>query len=101
MKKFLDNETALEDFKRALTEMKSKDDKKDLYIFIAILVGLLATATAAIVWIVNNKKENGYDEDWDCEWDEDYGDDDLDDCDCDECRCTDKDVDKSVKIEQL
>lgn len=94
MKKYLENNTSLEDIKEAIRGIQKREDKRGLYIFIAIVTAILVATLIAVVYVLKNKMndEDDFDEDWDTDWD---------DFDEDDCCCTDKDVDTSVKVEKL
>ena len=97
MKKYFEGNTSLEDLKDAIFSIQKREDKRGLYIFIAIITTVLIATIIGIVYLLKNKMEDDYDEDWDCDWD------DFDEqcCDDEGCHCTDKDVDTSVKVEKL
>lgn len=101
MKRFKDSELSFSDLKNAIGEIKKSQDKKNFYIFIGITVTLLTAIIAAIIWF--SQKETEADDDWEDDWeDEDFeGYDDEQECNENECCCTDKDIDKSVKVEKL
>lgn len=96
MKKYLDGSTSIEDLKDMLLGIQKKEDKKAFYFFIALVGVALVAATIGVVIMLKNKMDSDYDEDWDCDWDE-FDEDEFDG----ECKCTDKDVDNSVKVEQI
>mgnify|MGYP005774382605 CR=1 FL=1 len=97
MKKYFEGNTSLEDLKDAIRGIQKREDKRGLYIFIAIVTAILIAAVIGVVCLLKNKMADDYDEDWDCDWD-DFEDECCDDSDC---HCTDKDVDTSVKVEKL
>ncbi|MCI8630466.1 MAG: hypothetical protein HFE57_13430 [Firmicutes bacterium] len=94
MKKYLESNTSLEDIKAAIRGIQKREDKRALYIFIAIVTAVLVAILIAVVYLLKNKMndDEDFDEDWDTDWD---------DFDENDCCCTDKDVDTSVKVEKL
>ena len=80
--------------------LKDGDDKKPLYILIAIVALALIAVAFGVVYLLNNKMEDDYEDEWDYDWD-DEEEDEKDEAADAECCCTDTDVDDSVKIEQL
>ncbi len=94
MKKYLESNTSLEDIKAAIRGIQKREDKRALYIFIAIVTAVLVAILIAVVYLLKNKMND--DEDFDEYWDTDW-----DDFDENDCCCTDKDVDTSVKVEKL
>lgn len=94
MKKYLESNTSLEDIKAAIRSIQKREDKRALYIFIAIVTAILVATLIAVVYLLKNKMndDEDFDEDWDTDWD---------DFDENDCCCTDKDVDTSVKVEKL
>jgi hypothetical protein len=74
---------SVDDFKTVLSEFRSSEEKKNLYILIGVLIAVVAVAVGVAALLI--KKNSDEIEDWDD--DEDYFDDDFecdDDCACEE-----------------
>ena len=96
MKKYFEVRPSFGDLKEKIVVLQDKDEKKTLFIALAVASAVLAVVALGVVYLLKTKMDDEYDEDWDYDWD------DLDDeCCDDECCCTDKDVDDSVKVEQV
>ncbi len=96
MKKYLEARPTLGDLREKIVILKDDDDKKNIFLILAILTAVLAVVSLGVVYLLKTKMNDAYDEDWDYDWD------DLDDeCCDDDCCCTDSDVDSSVKVEQV
>lgn len=99
MKKCFEAMPSMDDLKSRVIVLKEDDNKKTVIIVLAIVAAILAIVSLGVVYLVKTRMDDEYDEDWDYDWD------DLDDEDCacgdDDCCCTDKDVDASVKVEQI
>ncbi len=98
MKKCFELKPNFEDLKERIVVLhKDDEDKKTLFIVLAVLAAVLAVVSLGVIYLLKTKMDDAYDEDWDYDWD------DLEDeyCNEDECSCTDKDVDASVKVEQV
>lgn len=100
MKKYFELKPSFEDLKDKIVVLHSdRDDKKTLFIVLSVIAAVLAVVALGVVYLLKTKMDDEYDEDWDYDWDdleEEY-------CNCneDDCCCTDKDVDASVKVEQI
>lgn len=96
MKKYFEERPTLGDLREKIVILKDDDDKKNIFLILAILTAVLAMVSLGVVYLLKTKMHDDYDEDWDYDWD------DLDDeCCDDDCCCTDSDVDSSVKVEQV
>ncbi|AMJ42055.1 MULTISPECIES: hypothetical protein [Anaerotignum] len=98
MKKYFELKPSFEDLKDKIVVLHKEDDeKKTLFIVLAVLAAVLAVVALGVVYLLKTKMDDEYDEDWDYDWD------DLEDeyCNEDDCCCTDKDVDDSVKVEKV
>ncbi|NCC15074.1 MAG: hypothetical protein EOM28_01790 [Clostridia bacterium] len=98
MRKYFELKPSFEDLKdRIVVLHKEEDEKKTLVLVLSIVAAVLAVVALGVVYLLKTKMEDEYDEDWDYDWD------DLEDeyCNEDDCCCTDKDVDASVKVEQI
>lgn len=98
MKKYFEVKPNFEDLKdRIVVLHNGHDDKKTVFIVLAIIAAVLAAVALGVVYLLKTKMDDEYDEDWDYDWD------DLEDeyCNEDDCCCTDKDVNDSVKVEQI
>ncbi len=101
MKKYFEVKPSLDDWKDRMVILQDRDNKKGIFALIAIAVAVLALAAVAVVYLMKTKMQDEYDEDWDYDWD-DLDDECFDDeCDDETCCCTDRDVDDSVKVEQV
>ena len=91
------NNLSPSDMKAYITGLKDKEDKSKLVTVTVICSVVIALLVAGIVYLIKFKGCccDEYDE-YDDEWDDD-------DCCCGEedCRCTDSDVDKSVKVKKI
>ena len=72
------------------------------------MIAIFVFAGIGIYWVIKKRLEDDYAEDWDDEeWEDDFAedmeelfpDDNFDENGC--CCCCDKDVDDSVKVEQI
>ncbi|WMI81707.1 hypothetical protein [Anaerotignum sp. MB30-C6] len=98
MKKYFEMKPSFEDLKdRIVVLHNDRDDKKTVFIVLGIIAAVLAVVALTVVYLLKTKMDDEYDEDWDFDWDS------LEDeyCNEDDCCCTDKDVDASVKVEQI
>lgn len=98
MKKYFEVKPSFEDLKDKIVVLHNdRDDKKTVFIVLAIIAAVLAAVALGVVYLLKTKMDDEYDEDWDYDWD------DLEDeyCNEDDCCCTDKDVNDSVKVEQI
>ncbi len=92
MKRYFDT-AAIDGLKEKIVVLKEKDDdKKTIYLVIAVIAVALIAVAMGVVYLLNNKMEDEYEDEWDYDWD------DLDD---DACCCTDSDVDDTVEIEKI
>ena len=55
MKKYLENNTSLEDIKEAIRGIQKREDKRGLYIFIAIVTAILVATLIVVVYLLKNK----------------------------------------------
>ena len=99
MKKYFEATPNFDGLKERIIVLKESEDKKTLFAVVALVAVLLIAMTAGVVYLLKTKMDDEYEEDWDYDWD-DLEDEfeEFDDC---ECCCTDKDVDDSVKVEQV
>ena len=89
MKKYFEVRPSFSDLKEKIVVLQDRDEKKTMFIVLAVVAAVLAVVTLGVVYLLKTKMDDEYD------WD------DLDDeCCDDECCCTDSDVDDSVKVEQ-
>ncbi|WP_313528997.1 hypothetical protein [Anaerotignum sp.] len=98
MKKYFEVKPSFDDLKDRIVVLNNdRDDKKTLFIVLAVLAAVFAAVALGVVYLLKTKMDDEYDEDWDYDWD------DLEDeyCNEEDCCCTDKDVDASVKVEQI
>ena len=101
MKKYFEVKPSLGDLKEKIIVLNEREDRKTTFIILAVITAALAVLAFGVIYLLKSKMDDDYDEDWDYDWD------DLDDeccdgeCGEDECCCTDKDVDDSVKVEQV
>ncbi|MFV0314780.1 MAG: hypothetical protein ACK5I7_06705 [Anaerotignum sp.] len=98
MKKYFEVKPSLEDLKDKIIVLHNeRDDRKTVFIVLGIIAVVLAATALSVVYVLKTKMDDEYDEDWDFDWDN------LEDeCCCDDdCCCTDRDVDSSVKVEQV
>lgn len=102
MKKYFEVKPSFEDWKDKIVVMQNRDDKKTLFIVLTVIAAVLAVVALGVVYLLKTKMDDEYDEEWDYDWD-DLEDEYCNEDDCNEgdCCCTDKDVDKSVKVEQI
>lgn len=100
MKKYFEATPNFDGLKERIIVLKESEDKKTLFAVIALVAVLLIAMTAGVVYLLKTKMDDEYEEDWDYDWD-DLDDEDFEDFDECECCCTDKDVDDSVKVEQV
>jgi len=91
--------STLQDLRESVLRIQKNEDRRGLYIFISLITAILVTTIVGVVLVLNKKKYDEYDEDWDCDWD-DEDDDCYFDCEDDGC-CTDKDIDTSAKVEKI
>ena len=59
MKKYLESNTSLEDIKAAIRGIQKREDKRALYIFIAIVTAILVATLIAVVYLLKNKMNDG------------------------------------------
>lgn len=86
------------DIKAYIAAMKEEENRGKLITAIVISVVIIGLLAAGIVYLIKTRSEDDDYEEWD-DWDDDN---DADEYECsDECCCTDKDVDKSVKVEPI
>ncbi len=98
MRKYLELKPGFDELKDRIVVLRNDDaEKKTLFIVMAVIAAVLAVVALGVVYLLKTKMDDEYDEDWDYDWD------DLEDefSNEDECCCTDKDVDASVKVEQI
>ena len=100
MKKYFEATPNFDGLKERIIVLKESEDKKTLFAVVALVAVLLVAMTAGVVYLLKTKMDDEYEEDWDYDWD-DLDDEDFEDFDECECCCTDKDVDDSVKVEQV
>jgi hypothetical protein len=99
MKKYFEATPNFDGLKERIIVLKENDDKKTMYAVIALAAAVLIALTAGIVYLLKTKMDDEYEEDWDYDWDD--LEDEFEGFDEEECCCTDKDVDDSVKVEQV
>ncbi|WP_352400480.1 hypothetical protein [Anaerotignum sp.] len=98
MRKYFEVKPSFDDLKDRIVVLNNdRDDKKTLFIVLSVIAAVLAVVALGVVYLLKTKMDDEYDEDWDYDWD------DLEDeyCNEEDCCCTDKDVDASVKVEQI
>lgn len=100
MKKYFEATPNFDGLKERIIVLKESEDKKTLFAVVALVAVLLVAMTAGVVYLLKTKMDDEYEEDWDYDWD-DLDDEDFEDFDECDCCCTDKDVDDSVKVEQV
>ena len=86
------------DIKAYVAAMKEEENRGKLITIIAIGAVIIGLLTVGIVYLIKNNDDE-YDE-WD-DWDDDNDSDEYEEDADGECCCTDKDVDKSVKVEPI
>ena len=94
MKRLMTNDLSLEELKYALKSI-GDDDKKRLYVLIGVLAALLAVTAGVIFWVMKKRAQEEEFDDLEYDWDEDDTDESED------CCCSEKDLDKSVKVENF
>lgn len=97
MKKYFEVKPGFESLKdRIVVLQNDRDDKKTVFIVLAVLAAVLAVVALGVVYLLKTRMDDEYDEEWDYDWD------DLEDeyCNEEDCCCTDQDVDDTVKVEQ-
>ncbi|MDO4530681.1 MAG: hypothetical protein Q4C06_01760 [Bacillota bacterium] len=98
MKKYFEA-PGFDGLKERIIVLKEGEDKKTLIAVIALVTAVLIAVTVGVVYLLKTKMDDEYEEDWDYDWD-DLEEDFFEEDECD-CCCTDKDVDDSVKVEQV
>lgn len=93
------NNLSPSDFKSYITGLKDEENKQKLVTIIVICSFVIGILVVGVVYLIKSRGcDCGYD--YDDEWDDDECCDD-ECCDDDECCCTDRDVDKSVKVKKI
>lgn len=108
MKRLLDTDWSVEELKRAVRKLQDREEKRDLQVLLAILIGAAVLAGLIVAGIFISKALREDEEDWD--WDNDFedfeddlyslGEDDEDDCGCEVCGTKD-DPAGEIKVENL
>lgn len=94
MKKFVDPDAALNELRHVIEQLINQKNRRNLYIFIGMLVVIVAVLIGVIFWFF--KKDDDFEDDWDYDWDEDDDENEIESAG--ECCCSDKDVDNSSEV---
>lgn len=98
MKKYFEVVPDFDELKSKMVMVKEEENnKKTVYIVLAVLATLLAATAIGVVVALKCKMKQNLEEEWDYDWN-DYEDDLYD---VEDCSCNDEDVDNSVKIEEI
>ena len=101
MRKYFDDPGFVDFFRKF--DLREKSEERGRYIFVGIMIAIFVFAGIGIYFLIKKRLEDDYLEDWDDdEWEDDF-EEDMEDLFSHEggCCCSDKDVDKSVKVEQI
>ena len=105
MRRYFDDPGVVDFFRNF--DIRKKMDDKGKYIFIGIMIAVFVLAGIGVYWLIKKRLEDDYTEDWDDdEWEDDFAEDmeelfPEDKYDANDCSCSDKDVDNSVKVENI
>lgn len=88
------------DIKAYVAAMKEEENRGKLITIIAIGAVIIGLLTVGIIYLIKNRNDDDEYDEWD-DWDDDNDSDEYEEDADGECCCTDKDVDKSVKVEPI